>query len=297
MSYWLYCCCINSVSMCVAWLLHQCDMTTSHDDLRLQHYCGCAVNPSDVWHGSFTCVTWLLHMCGMTIHMCDMTHSHVWHDSFTCVTWLILMCDMTHSHNMTLCVHVCDVTPSRVCHDSFTWRGSFMCVPWLIHMTWLLHVCAMTHSYDVAPSLVCHDSFTYYDTFTWHDSFIYHDTFAWHAPLALVRQHIDSVCMCVTWLLHVCAMNHSMSCDAFTQNAYHMTHSRDMHHWLYYADVARMRHMGWLRLVGSIKLQVSFVKEPYQRGYILQKRPIILRSLPIKATPYVNPWALVRQHI
>ena len=33
--------------------------------------------------------------------------------------------------------------------------------------------------------------------------------------------------------------------------------------------------MGWLRLVASIILQVSFAKEPYKRDYILQKRPII----------------------
>jgi len=33
--------------------------------------------------------------------------------------------------------------------------------------------------------------------------------------------------------------------------------------------------MGWLRLVGSFKLQVSFAKEPYKRDNILQKRPII----------------------
>ena len=45
-------------------------------------------------------------------------------------------------------------------------------------------------------------------------------------------------------------------------------------------------HMGWLRLVGSLKLQVSFAKEPYKRDDILQKRPIILRSLLIVATPY-----------
>jgi len=29
------------------------------------------------------------------------------------------------------------------------------------------------------------------------------------------------------------------------------------------------------RLVGSLKLYVSFAKEPYERDYILQKRPII----------------------
>jgi len=44
--------------------------------------------------------------------------------------------------------------------------------------------------------------------------------------------------------------------------------------------------MGWLRLVGSSILQVSFAKEPYKRDDILQKRPMILRSLLIVATPY-----------
>ena len=34
-------------------------------------------------------------------------------------------------------------------------------------------------------------------------------------------------------------------------------------------------------------LQVSFAKVPYKRDYILQKRPIILRSLLIEATPYI----------
>jgi len=33
--------------------------------------------------------------------------------------------------------------------------------------------------------------------------------------------------------------------------------------------------MGWLWFVGSIKLQVPFAKEPYERDNILQKRPII----------------------
>jgi len=44
--------------------------------------------------------------------------------------------------------------------------------------------------------------------------------------------------------------------------------------------------MGWLLVVGSLKLQVSFAKEPYERDDILQKRPVILRSLLIVATPY-----------
>jgi len=46
--------------------------------------------------------------------------------------------------------------------------------------------------------------------------------------------------------------------------------------------------MGWLPLIGSLKLQVSFAKEPYKRGDILQKRPILFRSLIIVATPYAS---------
>ena len=40
-----------------------------------------------------------------------------------------------------------------------------------------------------------------------------------------------------------------------------------------------LRHMGWLQSVASIKLYVSFAKEPYKRDNILQKRPIILSIL------------------
>ena len=44
-------------------------------------------------------------------------------------------------------------------------------------------------------------------------------------------------------------------------------------------------HMGWLRLVGSLKVKVSNAKEPYKRDDILRKRPMILRSLLMVATP------------
>jgi len=46
-------------------------------------------------------------------------------------------------------------------------------------------------------------------------------------------------------------------------------------------------YVGWLRLVGSLKLQVSFAKEPYERDDILHKGPMILKSLRIVTTPYV----------
>jgi hypothetical protein len=52
---------------------------------------------------------------------------------------------------------------------------------------------------------------------------------------------------------------------------------------VYLADLA---DMGWRRLVGSLKLLVSFAKEPYKRDNILQNRPMILSILLTVATPY-----------
>jgi len=46
--------------------------------------------------------------------------------------------------------------------------------------------------------------------------------------------------------------------------------------------------MGWLQLVGSIKLQVSFAEYSLFYRSLLQKRPVILRSLTIIATSYLG---------
>jgi len=45
------------------------------------------------------------------------------------------------------------------------------------------------------------------------------------------------------------------------------------------------RRMGWLRLVGSLKLQVFFVEHRLFYRALLKKRPTILRSLLVEATP------------
>jgi len=50
--------------------------------------------------------------------------------------------------------------------------------------------------------------------------------------------------------------------------------------------ISRGTPMGWLRLVSSLKLQVSFAEYSLFYRALLQKRPIILRSLLIAATPY-----------
>jgi len=52
-------------------------------------------------------------------------------------------------------------------------------------------------------------------------------------------------------------------------------------------DKAQRLGMGWLRLVGSLKLQVSCAEYHLFYRDLLQKRPIIWRSLQIVATPNV----------
>ena len=54
------------------------------------------------------------------------------------------------------------------------------------------------------------------------------------------------------------------------------------------SHVTHMEDMGWLRLVGSLKLQVSFAEYHLFYRALLQKRPIILRSLQVVATPYLD---------
>jgi len=92
--------------------------------------------------------------------------------------------------------------------------------------------------------------------------------------------------VCGTWLVHVCDRTWLVHvCDrTWITN-------------LFTLMILMYVTMGWLWLVGSLKLQVSFAKEkfyvfsaqePYKKDDILQKRPIILRSLHIVATPYVN---------
>ena len=53
-------------------------------------------------------------------------------------------------------------------------------------------------------------------------------------------------------------------------------------------DCLKERDMGWLRLVGSLKVQVSFAEFRLLYRALLQKRPIVLRSLLLVATPYIS---------
>ena len=91
--------------------------------------------------------------------------------------------------------------------------------------------------------------------------------------------------MCVTWLIRMCCMWLIRTCDVTRLNVVIILYviATLSYDW----RVVSWSHMGWLRRVDSFKLYVSFAKEPYKRDHILQKRPVILRSLLIVATTYV----------
>ena len=248
---------------------------------------------SCVWHDWFMCVTWL-------IHVCDMTHLCAWCDWFMCVTWLMHVYDEIHScvwlvtnadetgytknkikihTHSALRKYVSEAqiqifcTTRILCEQNFNkfWKrehtckrslsgfffscvryDSFMCV------TWLIHVCDLTNS--------C----------VWHESFMY-----------------------VTWIIHVCDVTHScMWHDSFIYVT-GLIHIRETGVWRAPPLPLRLRdltfktmamthlcHMGWLWLVGSLKLYISFAEYRLFYRALLQKRPVILRSLLVEATPY-----------
>jgi len=80
----------------------------------------------------------------------------------------------------------------------------------------------------------------------------------------------------------------------YSRPAHMQTNMTTMGTGLKWCGLRPKQTMGWLRLVGSLKLQVSFAKEPFKRDHILQKGPMILRSLLIVATPY-HTWSHIPQ--
>ena len=98
-----------------------------------------------------------------------------------------------------------------------------------------------------------------------------------HTTYTFVRLHTCYVCPTKSQFTYECATSHA--CHVQTTKS-HVTYECAAYR------TCHVHTMGWLRFVGSLKVQVSIAKEPYKRDYILQKRSMILRSLLPVATPF-----------
>ena len=106
-------------------------------------------------------------------------------------------------------------------------------------------------------------------TFAWVKSHM-NDSFTWTSPVSYewIVSHMNESCL--IWISHVS----------------------------YELCLICTRHlcMGCLRLAGSLKLYVSFAEYCLFYMALLQKRPIILRSLLIEDTSYQNTYRDFTQH-
>jgi len=97
---------------------------------------------------------------------------------------------------------------------------------------------------------------------------------AWLIPVAMTCSALQHVASCCSVLQ--CTDTHSLT-HTYTQEL----------------PLLRTIHdMGWLRLVGSLRLWVSFAEYSLFYRALLQTRPIILRSLLIVTTQFETPSCL-----
>ena len=142
---------------------------------------------------------------------------------------------------------------SFVCVSWHRFYKSFIFVTWRIHMctAWLIHICDMTHLYVRHDTLVVMCDMTH--LYLWNYLFI-----------------------CVTWLIHMC----DMRLDLFicvTNLTSACTEYR-------VATISRLLKITGLFCRRALSKRLYSTNEAYH--CILQKSPMILRSLIIVAAPY-----------
>jgi len=159
-----------------------------------------------MWHDVFMCVTW---------RICDMAYLYVWHDSCTCHLFCKQRpwndtCDMIHSFIcVTWLLHICDMTHS-ICDMTHLHMWHDSCILHTPRSLVHTHTHTHKHTHGVCLDITC-DSYTH-KSYVWIDSFIY-----------------------VVWLIHICDMIHSyMWHDSFT-NVTWLIHKCDMTHAYLYA--------------------------------------------------------------
>jgi len=234
------------------WMSHVTHTSTSHTH-TLHTLSSRSTAHEQVTSHTYERVTSHTYEWGMShIHTWVMSRTHGWVTNSHLHRPLLPQADAAHPTNES-CInescylHVCD-SKSFTCvrRVMYEWVMSSTCV-WLHAMEFICNSYDMTHSYMTRHT---HVNGTYeLSRHTHLDEWC-------HTHMSQMRQGIHErtpSCVCVITPL---------------------------------ASWDRRGCMGWLRLAGSSKLYVSYAKEPYKRDDIMQKRPMILRSLLIVATPH-----------
>ena len=198
------------------------------------------------------------------MHTICKTYSCATHVSFIRVMWHGITLQSVYRHATCLPPYysymICTSYIYRVYHPYMIYTSYITTIWYMCRYTLCIYMMYISYMSDIFSSGV-----DYHDTCT-------HSIYITNIYISLIYIH------------HSCIMcTHSI----YIQSVYR--HATFLPLYAYHHSIIHetcvLFTMGWLRLVGSLKLQVSFAKEPYKRDDILQKRPIILRSLLIVATP------------
>ena len=111
---------------------------------------------------------------------------------------------------------------------------------------------------------------------------VIHTSFVCSAFMSCTCLYCVCTCMCTRMHAYICLCAHICVMHAYVSL---------ISHTCVYAFLNARVYIGmrWLQLVGSLKLQVSFAEYRLFHRALLQKRPVILRSPLIVATPYMSP--------
>ena len=187
---------------------------------------------------------------------------------------------MKHTHscmgqvshvNESCPTYECVMSHIRMCHVPHM-RESRPTHAWVMSYIWTSHVPRANES--------CHSMNESCPTYEWVMSHI------WLSHVTRMNESYTSHewVMSHTWMCHSNHTNESCHTYECVKSLIHAVYLCPP--WIDHNTFSPLFDMRWLRLVGSLKVQVSFSKKPYKRDYILQKRPTILRCLLIVAIPY-----------
>jgi len=200
---------------------------------------------------------WMSHVT--TCPMCEWVMSHIWmrHVTHMNESWPLDECP---SPVLRVWSHI---ELSHVTHMNESWISQVY--QWVMSHEWMGHVThinepwmSRVHQWVMSHALMSHVTQSHVTRMD-ESCPMYKWVYEW-------------VVSCV-WMSHVTHIN-----DSWMSRVYEWGIS---HIW-----IRHVTHMGWLQLVGSLKLWVSFAEYCLFYRALLQKRPIILRSLLIVATPY-----------